>query len=113
NQLVTADQIGAQATRLLADPRSHTAVGQFFAEWLGVDDIENAPKDPTTYADYTSQVRDDMQSEAAAFVDWVMWKSDAKVSTLLTSPVSFLNASLAAVYGVPGVTGDALQQVEL
>ena len=42
-----------------------------------------------------------------------MWTSDHKLPTLLTSPVSFLNSELAAVYGVSGVTGTALQQMQL
>jgi hypothetical protein len=115
DQLTTAEQIATQATRMLADPKSHPAVEQFFSEWLDVSasDIDGAPKDPTTYAAYTPAIRDAMTSETTAFVDWVMWTSDAKVDTLLTSPVSFLNASLASFYGVPNVTGDTMQEVQL
>ncbi len=113
DQLATPGQVAAQATRMLADPKAHPAVDQFFNEWLGVGDIESASKDPATYATYTPAVRDAMQSETLAFVDWLMWTSDAKVDTLLTAPVSFLNASLAAFYGVPNVSGDSLQRVEL
>ena len=40
-----------------------------------------------------------------------MWKGDGKLATLLTAPYTFLNGTLAAFYGVPGVTGDAFQQV--
>ena len=113
DRLVTAEQVSAQATRMLADPKAHPAVGQFFNEWLGVGNIASASKDPATYATYSVAVRDAMQSETLAFVDWLMWTSDAKVDTLLTAPVSFLNASLASFYGVPNVTGDSLQRVEL
>jgi Protein of unknown function (DUF1592)/Protein of unknown function (DUF1588)/Protein of unknown function (DUF1587)/Protein of unknown function (DUF1595)/Protein of unknown function (DUF1585) len=111
--LQTPQQIADQANRMLGDPKAHPAITQFFSEWLGVDEIDNAPKDPTTYADYTPQVRDAMQAETAAFADWVMWQSDAKLGTLLTAPVSFVNQSLAAIYGIQGVSGDALQQVQL
>jgi hypothetical protein len=113
DRLVTAEQVAAQATRMLADPKAHPAVDQFFNEWLGVGDIASASKDPATYPTYSVAVRDAMQSETLAFVDWLMWTSDAKVDTLLTAPVSFLNASLASFYGVPNVTGDSLQRVEL
>jgi hypothetical protein len=113
DSLQTADQIATQATRMLADAKAHPAINQFFTEWLGVDEIDNAPKDPTTYADYTPQVRDAMQAETAAFSDWVMWQSDAKLGTLLTAPVSFVNASLATIYGIAGITGDTMQQVQL
>lgn len=113
DQLRSPAQIAMQAARLLADAKAQPAVSQFFGEWLGVDSIANAPKDPVTYPEYTSDVRTAMQQETLAFVDWVMWKSDAKLGTLLTAPVSFLNQSLAQVYGVSGVTGTALQQVQL
>ena len=113
NALTTADQVAAQATRLLADPKAHPAVSQFFSEWMGVDEIANAPKDPTVYPTYTPDVRDAMQQETLAFADWVMWQSDAKLATLLTAPVSFVNQSLATIYGVAGITGDTLQQVAL
>ncbi len=111
--LQTGDQVSAQATRMIADPKAHPAVSQFFSEWVGVDEIDNAPKDPTTYADYTPDVRDAMKAETLAFADWVMWQSDAKLGTLLTAPVSFVNQSLAAIYGVTGITGTAMQEVQL
>jgi hypothetical protein len=111
--LQTADQISAQASRMLADPKAHPAVGEFFDEWLGVDRIEAAAKDPTTYTAYTSDVRDSMQAETAAFADWVMWQSDGKLSTLLTSPVTFLDANLAPLYGVSGITATTPQKVSL
>jgi hypothetical protein len=113
NALTTAEEVAAQATRLLADPKAHPAIGQFFSEWLGVDQIDGASKDPTTYPSYTPQVRDAMQQETLAFTDWVMWGSDAKLQTLLTAPVSFVNASLAPLYGMSNITGATLQQVQL
>ena len=111
--LKTPDQIAAQATRLLADPKAHPAVSQFFSEWLGVDEIANAPKDPTVYAAYTPQVMQAMQQETLAFADWAIWQSDAKLQTLLTAPVAFVNQSLAPLYGLTGITGDAVQEVQV
>ncbi len=106
-------QIAGQANRLLADPKAQPAVSQFFSEWLGVDDIDSAPKDPATYPPYTPDVQSAMQQETLAFTDWVMWQSDARLATLLTAPVSFMNQSLAQFYGITGVTGTAFQQVQL
>jgi hypothetical protein len=111
--LKTPAQVAAQATRLLADPKAHPAVTQFFAEWMGVDEIASAPKDPTVYASYTPQMVGAMQQETLAFADWAIWQSDAKLATLLTAPVSFVNQSLAPVYGLTGITGDTVQQVKL
>ena len=112
NALTTPEQVSAQATRLLADPKAHPAISQFFSEWMGVDEILSAPKDPTVYPNYTPQVVDAMQQETLAFADWVIWQSDAKLQTLLTAPVSFVNQTLAPVYGITNITGDTLQQVQ-
>jgi hypothetical protein len=111
--LKTPAQVAAQATRMLADTKAHPAVSQFFSEWMGVDAIASAPKDPTVYAAYTSQVESAMQQETLAFADWAIWQSDAKLATLLTAPVAFVNQSLAPLYGVSGITGDTVQQVKV
>ncbi|HEX3770324.1 MAG TPA: DUF1592 domain-containing protein [Polyangiaceae bacterium] len=112
NQLQTTQQIADQATRLLADPKAHPAITQFFSEWLGVDQIDSAPKDPTVYAQYTPAVRDAMQAETVAFSEWVLWSSDAKLSTLLTAPVAFVSQALAPLYGMTGVTSSTPQMVQ-
>jgi hypothetical protein len=113
NALATKDQVAAQARRLLQSPNAQGAVRQFFLEWSTLNQLGGVAKDPKTYPAFTPTLQTAMQSETLAFVDWVMWQSDHKLPTLLTSPVSFVNSELAAVYGVSGVTGTALQQVTL
>jgi hypothetical protein len=113
NELGTKGEVAAQALRLLKSPNAHPAVQQFFLEWLTVNELATVSKDPTTYPAFTPTLHSSMQGETLAFLDWVMWTSDHRLPTLLTSPVSFLNSELAAVYGVSGVTGTALQQVQL
>jgi len=54
-----------------------------------------------------------MQDETRAFVDWVMWQGDGRLETMLTAPVAFVNQELAHAYGIPGITGTALQQVSV
>ena len=112
-RLTTAAELATQARRMLADPKAHPAVDQFFTEWLTLDQVVQAPKDPKTYPEFTASLATEVTQETQAFVDWVMWQSDARIETLLTSPVTFVNADLATVYGIPGVTGSALQQVTL
>jgi Protein of unknown function (DUF1592)/Protein of unknown function (DUF1588)/Protein of unknown function (DUF1587)/Protein of unknown function (DUF1595)/Protein of unknown function (DUF1585) len=113
NQLTTKEQVATQARRLLQSPNAQPAVQQFFQEWLTENELPTVSKDPTTYPAFTSTLHSSMQNETNAFINWVMWASDHRLPTLLTSPVSFLNSELASVYGVSGVTGTALQQVQL
>ncbi len=113
NQLATPAQLATQARRMLTDSKAHPAVQQFFTEWLGLAHLVDSSKDPATYPEFTPTLHQSMQGETSAFIDWMMWQSDAKLPTLLTSPVTFVNQELASVYGFPGVTGTALQQVSL
>jgi hypothetical protein len=113
NKLGTASELTAQARRMLKDPKAHPAVEEFFKEWMTLNQLPGTAKDPVTYPEYTPTLQAGMVSETLAFIDWVMWESDARYPTLLTSPVSFVNQELAAVYGISGVTGTALKKVTL
>lgn len=113
SELSTKDQLATQARRLLQSPNAHPAIRQFFLEWLTENELSTVSKSATVYPAFTGTLHSSMQNETQAFLDWVMWTSDHRLPTLLTSPVSFLNSELAAVYGVSGITGTALQQAQL
>jgi hypothetical protein len=113
SQLTTKEQIAAQGRRMLQDPKARPAVEQFYTQWLTLNQVSGVAKDATTYPAFTPSLQSAMQKETLAFIDWVIWQSDARMQTMLTAPVSFLNAELASLYGVSGVTGTALQQVNL
>jgi len=98
--LKTPEQVAAQARRMLADPKAKTALHDFFAQWLRVRDLEGSTKDPMTYPDFTPQMRASMEAETLAFVDWVLWEGGGKVETLLTAPLSFVDANTAKLYGL-------------
>jgi hypothetical protein len=113
NQLATSAQVASQARRMLSDPKAQPAVREFYAQWLTLDTVASVAKDPKTYPALTPALRSAMHDETLAFIDWVMWQSDGRMQTMLTAPVSFLNAALASVYGVSGVVGSALTKVNL
>jgi hypothetical protein len=88
-------------------------VEEFYSQWLTLTAVAGTAKDPATYPAYTPSLQASMQKETLAFVDWVMWESDARLQTLLTSTTSFLNEELATAYGVQGVSGTGLQKVDM
>ncbi len=100
DQLQTPEQVEAQARRMLGSPKAHDATADFFSQWLHLDGLYGATKDPTLYPQYTDAMRASMQKETLAFTDWVLWQSDGRVSTLLTAPVSFLDANTSTLYGL-------------
>jgi len=107
NQLSTPAQIEAQARRMLADPKARQAVADFYDQWLGLDMLDAAVKDPTFYPGFDDELRASMVQERRRFVDYVIWQGDAKLETLLTASFSFLNAPLAKLYGASGGPADA------
>lgn len=115
NALATPEQVGAQAERLLADPRAHETVAHFHSQWLKLSDIDNTliKKDTKAFPQFADELVPMMRSETAAFLDDVVWRSPTGLSSLLTGSYSFMNAKLAAFYGVRGPTGDALVKVNL
>jgi hypothetical protein len=112
-QLSTVEQITAQAKRMIADPKAHDATRELFDQWMNLKGLAAASKDATTYPAYTAAVKSSMLAETRAFLDYVMWQSDGKVSTLLTAPVSFLDANTASIYGLPAPSGSGLVKTQL
>jgi hypothetical protein len=89
--------VGAQATRLLGE--STAALATFVEQWLGVDH-------PPGTATGTAVSGAEMAGETTAFIEDVMTHGDGSLKTLLSSPNSFVDGNLAALYGVtaPGGT---------
>jgi hypothetical protein len=114
NKLSTRQEIAAQATRMLNDPQhAGPMVTDFAGQWLGLEELANLQKEAGAFATWKPELRAPLREETDRFVQHVLWKGDAKLTTLLTAPYTFVNGPLAAFYGIPNVTGDAFQQVML
>jgi Protein of unknown function (DUF1592)/Protein of unknown function (DUF1588)/Protein of unknown function (DUF1595)/Protein of unknown function (DUF1585)/Protein of unknown function (DUF1587) len=113
NKLATPDQIEAEARRLLQDPRAKDAVADFFTQWLEVSDLRTVPKDAKVYPTYTAELAQAMVAESATFAATNVIEGDGKLSTVFTSSRGFVDANLARLYGVSGVTGTALTGTDL
>lgn len=100
-ELDTAAGIAAQAERMLLDGKGRDGVVEFFNEYLDIEKLGLAEKNPTTYPTYNAAVRGEMWAETANFVDFVMRQGDARLETLLTSPLAMPSPGLAPLYGLP------------
>lgn len=101
-ELQTPDQIAAQAARLLDDPRGQAMVERFHAQLLNWDLFRGLSKDPAEFPLYYGGVGDDMYEEARRFVEYVVLQEGGSLAELLTAPYTFVNADLAAIYGLEG-----------
>ena len=113
-ELATSEQVSAQATRMLADPRARGVIENFHTQWLGLTRLTTLDKDTTTFPGYTPALKTTWQKETLAFVDDVLLDGSGDLGTLLSAPYTMMDADTAAFYGIPGgPTGSAFQRVDL
>jgi mono/diheme cytochrome c family protein len=98
----------AQAERLLQDPRSESFCRSFADQWLSLDTLGTMPPDLRgeyrTYHD--RRLEPAMLEETRRFVRHVLHENRS-VRDFLDSDYTFVNADLAAHYGVAVEPGDA------
>jgi hypothetical protein len=103
--------VSAQADRLL------TALGDgparpFHAELFALDDYAQIQKDAQIVPEWNAQLAASMRQEADLFLGEV-FKSSRSLTDLLTAPFTFVDASLAPLYGVSVPSGGGFERVEL
>jgi hypothetical protein len=111
--LGTAEQTAAQARRMLSDPRAERTIAHFQEQWLGVTQLARLGKSAGLFPNWGPELGSAMAEELRRFGNNVVLHGDGKLGTLLTSRQSFINESLAEVYGIVGVTGAELRPYEL
>ena len=109
--LTTVEQIQAESRRMLADPKADFAYADFATQWLSLTQLPFALKDANY--NFTPAMAQSMLAETGAFVSDLFRgpKASGSFEALLTSRSSFIDGTLAAIYGVAGITGTALQPV--
>jgi hypothetical protein len=110
-ELVTLDGLLAQADRLLASDRLKQALDDFHSERLALDILAATEKDPTVYSGFDDELRHAMRDDVLATIAELTFGADTDFRKLFDTPVAFVNGKLAAIYGLPPVTGT--QRVEL
>ena len=103
----------AQVKRLLADPRSRALFDGFGAQWLGLGDLKNKTFDPAKFPQMTREMRSAMYDEARLFFDSIL-RENRSVVSFVDSDYTFLNGTLATVYGMEKtVSGPQMRKVKL
>jgi len=100
--LRTADQVVAQARRLLTSPRAQTQLVTFHMQWLGTDTIAALAKDPVAFSDFNPLVAYYMGKETDVFLRKFLFENDGTFAGMLLADYTYLNGPMAQFYGVPG-----------
>ncbi|MBC8069948.1 MAG: DUF1592 domain-containing protein, partial [Deltaproteobacteria bacterium] len=100
-ELADPAQLEAHARRLLEDPRARAAVARFYAQWFDLHRIDNAAKSSERYPELDAALRESMRGESERFLDELLWgDAEGTVAELFTADFTFVDADLAAVYGI-------------
>jgi len=103
----------AQVQRLLADPRSRALFDGFGAQWLGLMGLESKTFDTAKFPQMNAEMLAAMYDEARLFFD-SMVRENRDVVGFVDSDYTFLNGTLAALYGLEKtVTGPEMRMVKL
>jgi hypothetical protein len=107
----TEAELETHARRLLGTPGSRLVTRDFFQRLLRLDGL-TAPSGEVTPS-YTAEIASLTAEETGRFVEQVTFDGAGTFQALMTEPSTFLNGKLAEFYGLPGITGDTFQRVEL
>lgn len=103
----------AQVDRLLRDQRSRALFDGFGAQWLGLGNLEGKTFDAAKFPVMTAEMRTAMYDEVRLFFDSIV-RENRSVITFVDSDYTFLNGTLAKLYGLEKtVTGPAMRRVML
>lgn len=112
-ELVNPDALEAQARRLLATPRARSAIQGFFGQYLDLGRLAHVELDPALYPGFSRGLVRAMETEVRLLVDDLVFRRGGDVRRLFSARQGYVNADLAALYGVqaPGATATAFVPV--
>ena len=99
--------------RMLKTDKFQRSVESFHEQWLSLGKLAGTSKDPTLFPEFTATLKSAMSQETLRFVDDLFTQGTGRLSDLFGSKSSFVNADLAKIYGVSGVTGSDFRKVAL
>lgn len=116
-ELASREQILAQATRMLADAKARDVVRHFHRHYLRMGSgshWDSVTKDPARYPEFTPSVARTMAEETERFFETLVLEQDASFEQLFSSPLAFVNADTAGIYGLDSAGfGAELEAVNL
>ncbi len=109
--LVTDDGLSSAVHRALLDARAHRGVSRWFADWLELEGLGSLDKDRTALPLMSDTLGAAMKNEIVLFAEDAVFAHPADAHQLFVGRTTFVNAELARLYGVAGVSGTDFSQV--
>ena len=99
--LSSADGVREQAARLLALPAARESVRGFFSALLGLDALTTMARDAELFPKFTPTLGSAMREETLLGFEDLVFDRDGDYRAVFDQTTTFVNAELAALYGVP------------
>jgi hypothetical protein len=108
--LLRDDVLDAEVRRMIADPKAAAVVDGLGVEWLFIEAVEASAPDPAKVPDWDEGLRQAMMTESRLFVADILL-TDRSMLDLVNAPETFVDARLAAWYGLPPPVGTGFVRV--
>ncbi len=92
--------MGYNARRMIKDERARALADNFAGQWLQLRTLDQVTPDPQTFPQWNDDLRAAMKAETLKFFETVV-REDRSVLEFLDADYSYLNETLAKLYGVP------------
>jgi len=112
-ELTGPQQVEEQARRMLADPRAEAVILDYHAQLLEVEKFLSIAPSDVFFPDVSTELGAYAIEEHETFLREVMVAREGSFADLLTSTTTFVNADLAAIYGLEGAYDNTFAEAEL
>ncbi|HVJ46278.1 MAG TPA: DUF1592 domain-containing protein, partial [Luteolibacter sp.] len=107
------ENLNAQITRMIADPKAAEFTSNFAGQWLQLRNLSGVfPNRKQFESFYDERLAPMMRKETEMLFTHVL-KENLPVDTLLTADYTFINDKLATHYNIPDVKGSEFRKVSL
>lgn len=104
--------LAAQSRRMIQDPRAWSFIEQYPEQWLDLERLQRVTVSKSAYPNFDDQLATAMRLETIHFFGEVL-RGDLSIFQFLASDFTCVNETLAAHYGIDGVTGPKFRKVKL
>jgi hypothetical protein len=111
-KLREGDNLQRQVRRMLADHKAEAFVENFALQWLELRNLDTVTPDKGTFPQFNDKLRAAMRRETEMFFTAIL-REDRSVLDLLAADFTYMDESLAKLYGFQGIDGDRFQRVSL
>lgn len=106
-------QVEAQARRLLDSPRGSEGIANLNFQVFRLGTYDGIVRDTEVFPEFTPETPAAMRREVQLFFDWT-FQEGLGIKDFYTSPVGFVNSTLAPLYGLEGTfDSDTFTMVDL